>query len=914
MGSPLFIHVCKLMQDINESRSAEDKKRMVGKFFYGWRQQCGDQFYGLMRLLLPQLDRTRYGIKEAKLAKAYIDSLGLGAQSEDAYNLSKWKLPSVSNKMKSSGDFASIASDVIERRSTVTTPTQTVQDVNDLLDTLNRSESDDKKKSDIFKYVVNHYTAFEQRWIIRIILKDLKMGMSENSIFDVYHPQARELYSVCSNLKKVCEDLRNPTTKLGKTTISLFRPFKPQLGFKGQIKDCVHVKHNGIFYIEEKIDGERMQMHYEQSTQKFQWYSRKATDYTDLYGASPTEEGKLAAEIVDSLQKAKSLILDGEMVAYDPKLDVFLPFGTLKSSAKDDSLELDKARPCFIVFDVVFCNGSPLVDYPLSDRLKVLESLVKPRRGYINILERKERTTEQDILNEMNKVVEQRQEGIMLKNPGARYEPGERNKTWIKIKPDYFDSLGENCDLLVVGGKYGAGRRGNKIAQFMCALRDDRKPASDPPHFVSFSMIGTGFSFDEIKEFGKFFQDIRKYNPRNLPSWLDHPERSTEAPDVLVNDYRNAVVIEVKASEVVFSQMWGAGATLRFPRFIRFRHDKSWNDCMTYSEIMQVRRSIEHKTQTYTQNDFSFNVTKKQRKSPSRPIKTPLRLASSQQGVETGHINQVSTLFGDLKFYVINGINSVITKSKLEYMIKENGGDFRQTDSNVDFVIAGKHNIRVDSLIHLKTCDVILPQWILDCIETQKLIPIAPKYMLFTTDKTEQEFMMRMDKYGDPYTEDATDQSLKEIWDIIPSTATVKDVDEIRQRYFSSDGIPGMFFFGVRVYFYPQPQDHNTNNDSKTITWVQQQHQCDIFKRMSFLIRFYGGTIVMDERDKTITHVIMQEDETMEIISKATKQLITDPINPPYFVTTKWIQQCVDNQTIIDEAQYDVKLPSRYQI
>lgn len=28
------------------------------------------------------------------------------------------------------------------------------------------------------------------------------------------------------------------------------------------------------------------------------------------------------------------MILDGEMMAYDPKLDVFLPFGTLKSAAK----------------------------------------------------------------------------------------------------------------------------------------------------------------------------------------------------------------------------------------------------------------------------------------------------------------------------------------------------------------------------------------------------------------------------------------------------------------------------------------------------------------------------------------------------------------------------------------------------
>ncbi|CAO3595412.1 unnamed protein product [Absidia cylindrospora] len=53
---------------------------MVTKFFYGWRQTCGDNFFAVMRLLLPQLDRTTYGIKEAKIGKAYTEALGLGTQ------------------------------------------------------------------------------------------------------------------------------------------------------------------------------------------------------------------------------------------------------------------------------------------------------------------------------------------------------------------------------------------------------------------------------------------------------------------------------------------------------------------------------------------------------------------------------------------------------------------------------------------------------------------------------------------------------------------------------------------------------------------------------------------------------------------------------------------------------------------
>ena len=44
-----------------------------------------------------------------------------------------------------------------------------------------------------------------------------------------------------------------------------------------------------------------------------------------------------------------------------------------------------------------------------------------------------------------------RQEGLLIKNPGSIYEPGTRNSTWIKLKPEYINSLNDTCDLLVIG-------------------------------------------------------------------------------------------------------------------------------------------------------------------------------------------------------------------------------------------------------------------------------------------------------------------------------------------------------------------------------------------------------------------------------------------------------------------------------
>jgi DNA ligase-4 len=44
-----------------------------------------------------------------------------------------------------------------------------------------------------------------------------------------------------------------------------------------------------------------------------------------------------------------------------------------------------------------------------------------------------------------------REEGIIVKNLNSTYVPNERKNKWIKIKPEYFDGLGDDFDLLIVG-------------------------------------------------------------------------------------------------------------------------------------------------------------------------------------------------------------------------------------------------------------------------------------------------------------------------------------------------------------------------------------------------------------------------------------------------------------------------------
>jgi DNA ligase-4 len=46
-------------------------------------------------------------------------------------------------------------------------------------------------------------SAQEQKWLIRIVMKELKMGLSQQSVFSVFHQDAEDLFNVKMSLEKV---------------------------------------------------------------------------------------------------------------------------------------------------------------------------------------------------------------------------------------------------------------------------------------------------------------------------------------------------------------------------------------------------------------------------------------------------------------------------------------------------------------------------------------------------------------------------------------------------------------------------------------------------------------------------------------------------------------------------------------
>ena len=137
--------------------------------------------------------------------------------------------------------------------------------------------------------------------------------------------------------------------------------------------------------------------------------------------------------VVTALKKSreKNLVLDGELVALEPSGRP--NFNELQNSART------KLPIHYIVFDVLHANGKDLVDAPLEDRKKKLDSLAE---HFEKPLEKILVFPEQFDLQTITAAVQQAKiEGLLAKRRGSRYEPGKDVDFWQKHRFNQEDKF-----------------------------------------------------------------------------------------------------------------------------------------------------------------------------------------------------------------------------------------------------------------------------------------------------------------------------------------------------------------------------------------------------------------------------------------------------------------------------------------
>lgn len=171
----------------NKPSSHEVRENIIQRFISRWRTKVGDDFYPALRLIIPEKDRDRamYGLKEKAIGKLLVKLLKITPHSEDGYNLLNWKLPGSTIASRMAGDFAGRCFEVLSKRPVRSSVgDMRIAEVNELLDQLSAA-SKEEQQLPIFQIFYNRMNADELTWLIRIILRQMKVGANEKTFLNV---------------------------------------------------------------------------------------------------------------------------------------------------------------------------------------------------------------------------------------------------------------------------------------------------------------------------------------------------------------------------------------------------------------------------------------------------------------------------------------------------------------------------------------------------------------------------------------------------------------------------------------------------------------------------------------------------------------------------------------------------------
>ncbi|MCQ1536733.1 ATP-dependent DNA ligase [Methanosarcina sp. KYL-1] len=428
------------------------------------------------------------------------------------------------------------------------------------------SEATGKGSQDVkiknLQFLFNSSSPREAKYISRLALEELRIGVGEGVVrdaiakaFSVPADVVEHAFMVTNDLGIVAEAAKKGGLEALETLgIEINRPIKMMLSqispdIDSDIRDMKEAA------VEWKFDGARVQIHKDGNSVTL--FSRKLENVTN---SLPD-----LVEIVRKHVKAESAILDGEAVAVDEKGKPRAFQEILKRFRRKYDVE-EKAAGIPIqlnLFDIMYLNGKTLIDLPLLERRKALESCVES-----SVEDSKSISVDEQVITGDLELVEKiyrealkaGHEGIMVKNPGSVYSPGKRGKNWLKKKP-----LMETLDLAVVGAEWGFGRRANLIGSYTVACYDP-----ETSRFLQIGKVGTGLTDEQLRELTGMLTGLM------------------EGESGGVFAVRPEVVLEVAFEEIQKSPNYASGFALRFPRFIRVRNDKAPEEADSIQRIERV--------------------------------------------------------------------------------------------------------------------------------------------------------------------------------------------------------------------------------------------------------------------------------------------------------------------------------------
>lgn len=465
----------------------------------------------------------------------------------------------VTDKLKETGDLGLVAESLVERKrqATLFKKKLSVEKVFNSIRELAEFEgkgSQDRKQKAILE-LLSYSSPKEARYIVRTVLEVLRLGVAEGLLrdaiseaFGVEKDLVEYAYNLRTDFGEVAELAKEKGSKgLEKVSLEMGRPIKVMLAEKstGLEKALEDAKEPAI---EVKYDGMRTLI--EKEGDKIWLFTRRLENITKQF----PDLVKLCRENIT----AKKAIVEGETMGIEKGKPV--PFQELSKRIhrKYEIEKMIKEIPIQInLFDCLLVDGKELLSEKFEVRRKRLEEIIKPISGKFQVAEQLRTKNLSEAEKFYKNALDSGQEGVMVKNLEAPYQPGKRVGYMYKVKPEK-----ESLDLVITGAEWGQGRRANWLATFLLSARDP-----ETGEFLEIGKMGTGLTDSQFKEM------TEKLKP------LIYQEKGNAAK------IKPKIVVEVGYQELQKSPNYSSGFALRFPRLIQIREDKSVEEAETVKRI-----------------------------------------------------------------------------------------------------------------------------------------------------------------------------------------------------------------------------------------------------------------------------------------------------------------------------------------
>ena len=438
------------------------------------------------------------------------------------------------------------------------------------------------------KYIsslLNDATPVEAKFVLKILLGTLRLGIAENTVMDALaiaftekkenREHIESAYNVSSDLGKVSLIVATDgIDEIKKFKISLFSPIRPMLADRIQSEKDAIKKMPEQFAAEYKLDGERVQIH--KQGDKIILFSRRLENITQYY-----------LDIVDNIGKSLKVsegIFEAEIVPINENTGEFLPFQELMHRRRKHKLDEAVSQYPITVnfFDILYYDKNDCLSLAYTERRNILERSVD-ENNFAKLVPMEDIKTEEGVEDFLENSINAGCEGLMLKTLNSIYRAGTRGSNWLKLKREYRNELGDSLDLVVVGAYFGRGRRTGLYGTLLLASynpQDDSLP--------SICKVGTGFTDESLDQLYQILSNkvTIKKNSRVV---------SEMEADVW---FEPELVLEIVASEITLSPIHktgmnlireGSGFALRFPKFTgKIRYEKSVEDASTPEEVLTL--------------------------------------------------------------------------------------------------------------------------------------------------------------------------------------------------------------------------------------------------------------------------------------------------------------------------------------